>query len=74
MVGIETMLRTGKLRNRGLILGVGRGFLSSPQSSDRIWGPQSLRIKGYGGTISPGIMWLGREAYHLSQCNAEFKN
>jgi len=74
VVGIEIRLGAGKLRNRGLILGVGGGFLSSPQSSDRIWGPQSLRLQRYRGTISPRINRSGREASHLFQRNAEIKN
>jgi hypothetical protein len=65
VVGIETTLGVGKLRNRGLILDVDRGFLSFLQSSDRIWGPQNLRLKGYPGMISPGLKRSGREAYHL---------
>jgi hypothetical protein len=65
VLDIETRLGAGKLRNRGLILDVSRGFLSFYQSSDRNWGPQNLRLKGYRGMISPGLKRSGREAYNL---------
>jgi hypothetical protein len=38
-----------RLDGRGLIPGRGKRFLSSPQRSDRLWGPPSLLSNGYRG-------------------------
>jgi hypothetical protein len=47
VVGIVIKLRARKLRNRGLIVGMGRKFLSSPKGPNRLGAPSSLRLNDY---------------------------
>jgi hypothetical protein len=44
----------------------GRGFFSSPQLPDRLWGPPSLQSNGYWGLFLRGVKRPEREAHHSS--------
>jgi hypothetical protein len=57
------------LDDRGLPLGRGREFFSSPPRQDRLWGPPSPLYSGYPGGKRPG-----READHVPPSSAEVKN
>jgi hypothetical protein len=45
-VSTTARLRAGKSRNRGSIRNKGKGFFSSPQYPEPLWGPQSILDTG----------------------------
>ena len=58
---------------RGSNPGRGKRFLSSPKSSDLLWGTLSLLFKEYLGPF-PGVRQVEREVDHSSPSSAEVKN
>jgi hypothetical protein len=56
----------------GVRVSVGSRILSSPRRPDRLWGPPSLRSKGFRG-FSPGVKRLECEADHPLPTSVEVK-
>jgi hypothetical protein len=48
-------------------------IFSSPNRSDRLWGPPNLLSNGYRGTLSPGVKRPGREADRSPPTSAKVK-
>jgi hypothetical protein len=71
--GIATRLRPGLPRNLGSISGKDKRFLSTPQHSDRLWGPSSLLSDGYR-ALSWGVKWPMREADQSPLSSVQAKN
>jgi hypothetical protein len=61
------------LDHRGSIRGRDKKFFSTPERSDRLWGPVSYPM-GTGGSLLPGVKRQGREADHTPPSSAEVKN
>jgi hypothetical protein len=64
-VGIVTRLHTGQ-RNRDLIPGRGKSFVSAPQRPDCLWGPVNFLSDGYRGIClhAAECDWAMRQLYH----------
>jgi hypothetical protein len=57
----------------GSTAGSGWEFFSSPQRSDRFWGPPSPLSNGYQGALSLGVKRPGRKVDHSPPSSAEVK-
>jgi hypothetical protein len=66
------MLRAGKPRNRGFILGTGKRFFSFPLVSDGLWGPSNPQWVP--ATVFKGVKPQGCETGFSPPSIAEIKN
>jgi hypothetical protein len=59
--------------NKYTIPAEGKGFFSSPDGPDRLWGPSSLLFNGYRGNFA-GVKRSGREVNHSPPSSVNVRN